>query len=173
MHSNGHEEAANAEVCGHDQGQPIIYSVIGRLSGTLTEADGNTITFTDAPFRWRVVGDSASLTSLLGLAPGPVFEVPAIKDTIKIGCLELTPTIETVFAAASVPAPVPFGIAGFSDVTTNQGLAWQSPSLAGYDGISPISRLPVAFDNAGPLPTCGGELTITSASHLLFSAVSH
>jgi len=85
----------------------------------------------------------------------------------------LRPTIPTVFAAATVPAPDPFGIAGFSDITTNKGLAWQSPELAGYDGVSAVAALPVAFDNAGPLPTNRGDLTITAASGLHFSAVTH
>jgi len=69
-----------------------------------------------------------------------------------------------------VPAPDPFGIAGFTDAATNQGLAWQAPELAGYDGISPVCAVPVMFDNAGPLPTSGGDLAITGASDLRFSA---
>jgi hypothetical protein len=112
------------------------------------------------------------MTSLLGLAPAPVFEVPARKDMITIGDQLLVPTIPTVFASATVPAPEPFGIAGFSDVTTNKGLAWQSPALAGYEGVSAVAALPVAFDNAGPLPTNAGDLTITAASGLYFSAIT-
>jgi hypothetical protein len=51
-------------------------------------------------------------------------------------------------------------------------LAWQSPALAGYEGVSAVAALPVAFDNAGPLPTNAGDLTITAASGLYFSAIT-
>jgi hypothetical protein len=162
---------ANGHVHGH--GEPIIYTLTGTLTGTLTDSAADSVTFTGAAFRWRVVGDTASVASLLGLAPVPAFEVPARADTIKIGDQMLRPTIATVFAAATVPAPDPFGIAGFSDVTTNKGLAWQSPELAGYDGVSAVAALPVTFDNAGPLPTNRGDLRITAASDLHFSAVTH
>ena len=116
---------------GHGHGEPIIYTVTGSLTGTLTNANGGSVSFTDAIFRWRVVGDTASVHPVLGLAPVPVFEVPAREDTLRIDDMVLKPTIPTVFAAATVPAPDPFGIGGFSDVSTNQGLAWRSPALAG------------------------------------------
>jgi hypothetical protein len=168
IHHGAHHGTHGAHAGAHGNGEPIIYSVTGTLSGTLsgtlTEADGSSVTFTDASFSWRLVGNTASLETVLGIAPGPAFEVPALKDTIKIGDHTLSPTIPTVFATASVPAPDPFGIAGFSDAATNQG-------LANYDGISPVCALPVTFDNAGPLPTTGGELAITGASNLHFSAV--
>jgi hypothetical protein len=162
-HAHGHHRA---------HAEPIVYTLTGILSGTLTDDAGASVTFTDATFSWQVVGDRASMTSLLGLAPAPVFEVPARKDMITIGDQLLVPTIPTVFASATVPAPEPFGIAGFSDVTTNKGLAWQSPALAGYEGVSAVAALPVAFDNAGPLPTNAGDLTITAASGLYFSAIT-
>ena len=173
MHRSGCDSAppreANAHA--HSDDKSIIYTLTGTLSGTLTDAAGVSVSFTDATFRWWVAGDTTSVSSVLGLAPGPVFEVPARSDTIRIGHEVLTPTIPTVFAVAAVPAPDPFGIAGFSDVTTNKGLAWQSPALANYDSISAVAVLPVAFDNAGTLPTNGGDLTITAASALQFSAV--
>jgi hypothetical protein len=153
------------------QGEPIVYTVTGTLSGTLTDSAGDSTAFTNATFCWKLIGNAASLASLLGLAPGPVFEVPARTDIIRIGDHVLTPTIPTVFAAASVPAPVPFGIAGFSDVKTQEGLAWQSPALAGYDGVSALAPLSVTFDHAGPLPTNAGTLSITTASDLHFSAM--
>jgi hypothetical protein len=159
-HDNGHGHAA-----------PIVYTVTGTLSGTLTDAAHGSVNFTDAVFRWRVVGDTTNIHPVLGLAPVPVFEVPARLDTLRINDMTLKPAIPTVFAAATVPAPDPFGIGGFSDVTTNQGLAWRSPALAGYTGGSPVADLAVAFDNAGPLPTNRGELNITSATDLHFSAV--
>jgi hypothetical protein len=111
-----------------------------------------------------VIGDTAAGTSVLGLAPVPVFELPAHKDTIRIGDDVLSPTIPTVFATATVPAPEPFGISGFSDITTNKGLSWQSSALAGYDGTSALSNLSVTFDAAGSLPTTAGNLTITATS---------
>lgn len=166
------DTSAGSDAQAPGNGEPIVYSLTGRLSGTLTDAAGSTTTFTDATFHWRLVGNTASLQTVLGIAPGPAFEVPAVKDTIKIGGLSLSPTIPTVFAAATVPAPDPFGIAGFSDPTTSQGLAWQSPVLASYDGTGPVHWLPVTFDNAGPLPASGGELTITSASDLHFSVAT-
>jgi hypothetical protein len=171
MHEAGHHTAPKPETDGHGNGEPIIYTVKGTLTGTLTEPDGCTITFSDAAFSWRLVGNTANLDTVLGLSPVPTFEVPAEKDTIRIGSQTLTPTIPTVFAAATVPAPQPFGIAGFSDAATAQGLAWRSPALADYDGISPVHGLAVAFDNAGPLPANRGELSITGASDLRFSAV--
>jgi hypothetical protein len=150
----------------------ITYTLTGRLSGTLAKSDGTSVTYTNTAFHWRVIGDTTTGTSVLGLAPVPVFEVPAQKDTIKIGDQVLSPIIPTVFATATVPAPEPFGISGFSDVTTNQGLAWQAPALADYDGISAIADLPVTFDNAGLLPTSAGDLTITAAIDLHFSAAT-
>ena len=171
MHEAGHHNAPKPETDGHGNGEPIIYTVKGTLNGTLTEPDGCTINFTDATFSWRLVGNTASLATVLGLSPVPTFEVPAEKDTLRVGDRTLTPTIPTVFAAATVPAPQPFGIAGFSDAATSQGLAWRSAALANYDGISPVHGLAVGFDNAGPLPTNRGELSITGASDLHFSAV--
>ena len=156
----------------HAHAERITYTLTGTLTGTLTDGAGDTVTFTDAAFRWQVIGNTTTGTSVLGLAPVPVFEVPAHKDTIKIGDEVLSPTIPTVFATATVPAPVPFGISGFSDVTTNKGLAWQSPALAGYAGTFAIKALPVTFDNAGSLPTNAGDLTITAASSLHFSAAT-
>jgi hypothetical protein len=173
MHRTECGAAPTADAAAHAQDERIIYTLTGTLTGTLTDAAGDIVTFTDAAFRWRVVGDARTGTSLLGLAPGPVFELPARTDKITIGDEVLSPTIPTVFASATVPAPEPFGIAGFSDVTTNRGLSWQSPALAGYDGTSTIKALPVTFDNAGSLPTNAGDLTITAASSLHFSAATY
>ncbi|CAH2601343.1 conserved protein of unknown function [Rhodovastum atsumiense] len=153
-------------------GGSITYTLTGNLTGTLQDHAGHTITFAHTPFRWDVVGDIRSGTSLLGLAPVPVFEVPARSDRIAIGHRDLSPTIPTVFAVATVPGAHPFGIAGFSERATNHGLAWRSPRLAGYDGVSAIPSLPVSFDNAASLPTNGGDLRITTASDLHFRAVT-
>src|SRR3954452_10507519 len=88
-HHGGHHGTHGAHADAHGNGEPIIYSLTGTLSGTLTETDGSSVTFTDASFCWRLVGNTASLATVLGIAPGPVFEVPALKDTIKIGDLKL------------------------------------------------------------------------------------
>jgi hypothetical protein len=177
MHRTACGAASKPDVAAHGHGHGrahadrITYTLTGTLTGTLTDSSGTSVTFTDAAFRWQVIGDTTTGASVLGLAPVPVFELPARKDTITIGDEVLSPTILTVFATATVPAPIPFGISGFSDVTTNQGLAWQSPALAGYDGTSALSALPVTFDNAGSLPTTAGDLTITATSALQFSVV--
>jgi hypothetical protein len=42
---------------------------------------------------------------------------------------------------------------------------------AGF-GSSAVAALPLTFDNAGSLPTSAGDLTITAASALRFSAAT-
>ena len=96
-HGHGHN---------HAHAERITYTLTGTLTGTLTDGAGDTVTFTDAAFRWQVIGDTTTGTSVLGLAPVPVFEVPPHKDMIKIGDQVLSPTIPTVFATATVPERV-------------------------------------------------------------------
>jgi len=147
---------------------PIFYTLTGDLTGTLTSG-GSSITFTNTAFLWQVVGDTNNLTTIPGPPAGPA--IPAITDTITIGATVLSPTIPTFFAWAAVPAFPPFGIAGFADGTTLQGLAWNAPALFTYNGVTDFGPLSVNFEAAGPLPTDGGSLDITGASSLVFTAV--
>jgi len=75
MHKADRHGAPHGHADAHGNGEPIIYSLTGRLNGTLTEADGSSVAFTDASFSWRLVGNTASLATVLGIAPGPAFEV--------------------------------------------------------------------------------------------------
>ena len=149
---------------------PVVYDLTGNLTGTLTDAVGTT-TFTDSPFNWLVIGNTGQATTSI-IGGFPILEVPALADTIGIGGLTLVPTIQTYFALAHVPAgPSSFGIAGFSDVTTNNnGIAWKAAALFGYDGLTTFGPIAVTFDIAAPLPTDAGSLVISGASGLSFSA---
>jgi hypothetical protein len=120
-----------------------------------------------------LTGDTAQVVTI-GTHGGPTTEVPAITDTIALDNTVLVPSIPTVFAVASVPA-IPnagaFAVAGFVDMTALMGLAWRSPALYGYDGITSVGPLAVNFDNSGPLPTDGGVFSISGANGLVFDAV--
>ena len=101
-------------------------------------------------------------------------EINADTDTLTLGTTVLTPAVPTVFARASLPAgrfgPVAVGIGGFTDVSTDHGISRDSPALMGYDGTS-FGPVAVSLFNAAVLPTDAGDLTISSASDLVFSAV--
>jgi hypothetical protein len=95
MHRTRYGAASKPDGAAHGHGHAnagrITYTLTGTLTGTLTDSSGASVTFTDAAFRWQVIGDTTTGTSVLGLAPVPVFELPARKDTIKIGDEVLSP----------------------------------------------------------------------------------
>ena len=148
---------------------PNTYTVAGSLTDFLTDAQGASRgRFVNAAFTWQVTADTAQ-ASVIDTHGGQTTEVPAIVDTIGIGGMVLSATIPTAFAVGSVPpSPVagPFAVAWFVDTTALLGLAWRSAPLFGYDGTSSIGPVAVTFDNAGPLPTDGGRLSIGAASEL-------
>lgn len=152
---------------------PITYRLTGDLTATL-QSGPVTTDFVGAPFVWTVTSDTGLETTVLTHG-GPTPEFPALTDVLKVGAESLVPSIPTVFAVASVPAIPPnpaFGIGGFVDSTALMGLAWHADALFGYAGTGSIGPLPVVLDNAGPLPTAAGTLTISALTdNLRFSAV--
>jgi hypothetical protein len=158
---------------GSAHASPITYTLTGFLTANLADSQGNvTGVFANTPFVWTLTGDTAQVVTI-GTHGGPTTEVPAITDTIALDNTVLVPSIPTFFAVASVPAIPPagaFAVAGFVDATALAGIAWNSPALYGYNGITGVGPLAVNFDNSGPLPTDGGVFSISGASGLVFVA---
>jgi hypothetical protein len=152
---------------------PITYTLTGFLTANLADSQGHmTGSFANTPFVWTLTGDTAQAVTI-GTHGGSTTEVPAITDTIAFDNTVLVPSIATFFAVVSVPATPNAGavaVAGFVDVTALTGIAWRSPALFGYDGITSVGPLAVNFDNSGPLPTNGGVFSISGASGLVFVA---
>lgn len=151
---------------------PVVYTLTGTLTGTLTPAIGPAVTYTNDPFVWTVVGNTTQKTTIVGPPPAPA--VPAIADVINVGGQTLSPTIATYFGWSPVfiptMPPIMFGVGGFADATTSEGISWMAGALFTYDGVTSLAPLPVLAAPAGPLPTDGGVLNITGASGLIFSA---
>jgi hypothetical protein len=152
---------------------PITYTLTGFLTANLADSPGHvTGSFANTPFVWALSGDTAQAVTI-PTHGGPTTVVPAITDTIALDDTVLVPSIPTFFAVASVPPTQDaggFAVAGFVDATTFEGIAWNSPALFGYNGITSVGPLPVNFDNSGPLPTDGGVFSISGASGLVFVA---
>jgi len=156
---------------GSSHASPVTYTLTGSLTASLADTQGHvTESFANTPFVWTLTGDTAQAVTSVTHGE-PTTEVPAITDTIALGKLVLVPSIPTFFEVASVPATPsagPFAVAGFSDVTAFTGIAWRSPALYGYDGITSIGPLAVNFFNSGPLQTDGGVFSISEANRLVF-----
>jgi hypothetical protein len=158
---------------GSAHASPITYTLTGRLTADLADSQGHvTGSFVDTPFVWTLTGNTAQVVTV-PTHGGPTIIVPAITDTITFNSTVLVPSIPTFFAVVSVPATSSteaLAVAGFVDVTALTGIAWRSPALFGYDGITSVGPLAVNFDNSGPLPTDGGVFSISGASGLVFVA---
>ena len=158
---------------GSANASPITYTLTGHLTANLADSQGHaTESFANTPFVWTLTGDTAQVVTV-DTHGGPTTIVPAITDTIALDNAVLAPSIPTFFAVVSVPANPPagaFAVAGFVDVTALQGIAWNSPALFGYDGVTNVGPLAVNFDNSGPLPTDGGVFSISGANGLVFVA---
>ena len=160
-------------ISGSAHAAPITYTLTGFLTANLADTQGQvTGSFANTPFVWTLTGDTTQAVTTVTHG-GPTTVVPAITDTIAVDDTLLVPSIPTFFAVASVP-PTPdaggFAVAGFADATTFEGIAWNSPALFGYEGITSVGPLAVNFDNSGPLPTDGGVFSISGASGLVFVA---
>src|SRR3954468_15102680 len=106
--------------------------------------------FANTSFVWALTADTAQVV-MINTHGGPTTIVPAITDTIALDHTVLAPSIPTFFAVASVPAIPPagaFAVAGFVDVTALEGIAWNSPALYLYNGITSVGPLAVNFDNS-------------------------
>ena len=72
---------------------PITYTLVGTISGTLSDAQGavSDLGFTNTPFVWRVTADTVQAITV-DTHGGLVTEVPAATDTIALGGTVLFPT---------------------------------------------------------------------------------
>jgi len=149
----------------------MTYTVTGFLSAILIQGAGPP-PFINAPFTWQVTGDTTSEFVDNTIDPVPDYFIPALSDTLTLGGVDLTPTIPTYFAWASVPAgpAASYGIVGFANRLTTQGIAWASADLFGYDGESAVTGVAVTLPHPGGLPTSGGVLVISGGSAMTFSA---
>lgn len=134
----------------------IAYTLTGLLSGSLGAA-----AFTDSPFTWTLTANTGAQLTLPGSGAPALL---ASGDALDIGGLgALTPN--EPFSAAEAASSF-----GFVSTGSGQGLSWTSDALATSTLGSAIDPLSVTFAAAEPIDTIEGQLSITGASNLTFSA---
>jgi hypothetical protein len=137
---------------------PVLYTLKGDLSGTL-----GGVAFTDDPFSWTVTADTTGLASYFGLPA-----LTALGGAIDLGGFgRLVPGADFQVAINSEQ-----GELGFVSTDAQQGVALQASAFSGYTLGGALASLPVDLPLSLPVDTSGGELDISSASHLTLSAAS-
>lgn len=142
----------------------ITYVESGEISGFLDSAALN-----DTPFTFTFYGDTSGIFNFLSSG---VLLNPATSNNIEIGASNGWFTDAVVVGVNPSIGPS-HGIVGFSSVSLTAGITFEAAGAFGYNLATPISVSDVpAYGHyaSGPIATNLGELTITDARNLAFTA---
>lgn len=128
---------------------PVTYTLSGTASGVVGAG-----AFTSSAFTWTLVGDSnAAVPSSSGTV------LPFTSDSLTIaGVGTLTPSVQ-MFAFVNVTSVIVL-----ADNGVNGGIAFASPALVGYNGVSSIGPMPVSYLGSAPLPSNMGDFQLFATS---------